>query len=295
MSKPKYNNVSYENRIHSSKLIPYSLYHNAIPDYFASAPLHRHEEFEINYIYEGIGEFTCEDAKFRAYKGDIVLLPCNQLHSIAAVDDYRLVFDTLIINPDMLGGFLHDRATNEAVFPFLTGEFNVIQIPTTVPYYQEAAATLDNIIAACKKNNAINDVILKSELFKFIAIISTYHTIQTSLNSNINCFDMIKPRIEYINDNYMHEVTVEMLADACKLSKSYFMNCFKKAIGYSAIDFLTQVRVKSACDYLLTSDYSVSIIAYECGFNNLSNFNRQFKALTQMTPKEYRAYRNRQE
>lgn len=295
MSKPKYNNEAHENRIHSSLLIPYSLYHNIIPDYFSFAPLHKHDEFEINIIYEGIGDFTCEDSRIRAYKGDILIMPCNKLHSIGAYDNYRLVFDTFIFNPEMLGINLKDRATSEAILPFITGEYDVFHIPTTAPYYSEAEASLAQIINSCQKNNAINDVIVKSELLKFISVISMNHTVEVSYEKDINYFDLIKPCIEYINENYMHDITVEKLSEITNLSKSYFMNCFKKAVGYSAIDYVSQVRIKKACDYLLSSDKNISDIAFLCGFNNLSNFNRQFKALNQMTPKEYKAYRTRQE
>lgn len=289
------NNESYENRVHSSLLVPFSLYHNIIPDYFAIAPLHKHKEFEINIIYEGIGIFTCEETQIQAYKGDIVIMPCNKLHSVTAFEDYRLVFDTFIFNPDMLGAFLQDRATQEVIRPFILGEYDIFHIPSTASFYKETERALLRIIDEFQKNNAISDVIIKSELLNFITAICIKPSVSLTQEKKIKYFEAIKPCVEYINENYMHDITIEDLAKISNLSKSFFMVTFKNVMGYSAIDYTVQVRIKNACDYLLTTDMNIADIAYACGYNNLSNFNRQFKSLIRMSPKDYRTFRTGQE
>ena len=66
------------------------------------------------------------------------------------------------------------------------------------------------------------------------------------------------------------------------------MGCFKKAVGLGAIEHLAQLRVNAACEALTDTDKAISDIALDCGYNNLSNFNRQFKKITGSTPNEYR-------
>ena len=79
-----------------------------------------------------------------------------------------------------------------------------------------------------------------------------------------------------------------MLADKCHLSKSYFMNLFKKVTGNTVIGYLMQVRVDNACKLLANENMSASEAALSVGYTNISNFNRQFKQLTGCTPKEYK-------
>ena len=63
-----------ENRVHSSKVKPFSYYQCMIPDEFAYAPMHWHSEFEINFVREGFAEFNCGDEKFVSSAGDIIVI-----------------------------------------------------------------------------------------------------------------------------------------------------------------------------------------------------------------------------
>lgn len=81
---------------------------------------------------------------------------------------------------------------------------------------------------------------------------------------------------------------VEQLAKIAHMSSSYFMSCFKQNFGLGAIEYLNQVRIRSACDLLRNTDRSISDIAFDTGFHNLSNFNRQFRTKVGCFPQTYR-------
>jgi AraC-like DNA-binding protein len=67
-----------------------------------------------------------------------------------------------------------------------------------------------------------------------------------------------------------------------------FCNFFKEQFRVTFVEYLTTVRIGHACKLLSMNDRNVVEVAYECGFNNLANFNRQFKKLKNMTPSDYR-------
>ena len=67
-----------------------------------------------------------------------------------------------------------------------------------------------------------------------------------------------------------------------------FCNFFKEHYRATFVEYLNIIRVGHACKFLGERDESVVEIAYKCGFNNLANFNRQFKKIKKMTPSEYR-------
>lgn len=81
---------------------------------------------------------------------------------------------------------------------------------------------------------------------------------------------------------------IEQLAELCHFSPTHFMNFFKKQLGISCMEYIIQYRLKKAAHFLQHSDLAIIDIASQSGFNNLSNFNRQFKKYYQITPSQYR-------
>ena len=71
-------------------------------------------------------------------------------------------------------------------------------------------------------------------------------------------------------------------------SKTHFIADFKQHTGSSCTEFIIQVRLNKACDMLINTSNPVLEIATAVGFNNLSNFNRQFKRYYELTPSQYR-------
>ena len=72
------------------------------------------------------------------------------------------------------------------------------------------------------------------------------------------------------------------------MAQSSFCRNFKAYTGHNFVDFVTKVRVGQACSMLVASDDHITTICYNAGFQNLANFNRQFRKLKGMTPSEYR-------
>jgi len=92
----------------------------------------------------------------------------------------------------------------------------------------------------------------------------------------------------YIDKHYREDIK---LADLCKqvhVSKSTVARIFERHFLNSFSVHLAEYRLGKACEYLLNSDKSIASIADLVGFNNLSNFNRQFKAKKQISPKQFR-------
>ncbi len=83
-------------------------------------------------------------------------------------------------------------------------------------------------------------------------------------------------------------ISVSEIADIAHLSTSQFSRYFKLHTGKTYIQFLTEMRVESACTQLQVDDRSIEAIAHDVGFANLSNFNRQFRRLKGLTPSAYR-------
>lgn len=102
-----------------------------------------------------------------------------------------------------------------------------------------------------------------------------------------------KPRnilevVTFIEQNLRSSLELENLAKRAHLSKYHFCRVFKQHIGMNPMKFVNALRIERAKEYLRRSDYTVSMVADEVGFRDLSNFIRQFKKRTGVTPTDYR-------
>jgi transcriptional regulator GlxA family with amidase domain len=98
----------------------------------------------------------------------------------------------------------------------------------------------------------------------------------------------IEKTMEYINRNFDKPITLGEAARLVNMSEVSFSRFFKQRTGNTFIDNLTEIRLGHATRMLLDTTKSIAEVAYNCGFNNISNFNRTFKKRKNATPKEFR-------
>lgn len=281
-----------EQRHHSTAYKPFSYYISDIPLLFPGVPLHYHEEFELNLITEGEAEFVTGDRHFTARSGDIVFVPPDMLHAVNPSENKHAVYDTFVFNSSMLGSRESDRGTDDLIRPLLNGSFAATtRITPDHLSYTELHAAAKTIIFAAKGDNSKLDILIKSELLKFIYLLYESGDIVKRSAVYGQKSELIRPIVAYINDHFTEELTIDHLAGKAHLSKSYFMNTFKKTAGISAIEYVNQLRLKKALELLDETSMNISHIAFECGFRNLSNFNRQFRTACGCSPREYKSSR----
>jgi AraC-like DNA-binding protein len=100
--------------------------------------------------------------------------------------------------------------------------------------------------------------------------------------------DKIEKIYNFIRDNYSKRIMLEDAAKLQNMSVVSFSRLIKQRTGKSFIDFVNEIRLGYATRMLIESSKSISEICYECGFNNISNFNRTFKKKQKCTPTEFR-------
>lgn len=107
-------------------------------------------------------------------------------------------------------------------------------------------------------------------------------------NNETMTSERFKDIMEFIMQNFDQKITLEQISEVANMSVTAFSNYFKKQFRMTFIEYLNSVRIGQICVLMSESDKSISEIAYTCGFNNLANFNRQFKKHKGMTPRQYR-------
>lgn len=104
-------------------------------------------------------------------------------------------------------------------------------------------------------------------------------------NANTN---VLAPALDYIEQHYMQQFSIDDLAIMCHLSETHFRRLFSSCIGSSPIDFITYTRIMAACNLLRSTQDSILEISEAIGFRSVSSFNRSFQKIMNQTPREYR-------
>ena len=280
----------HENKTHVDLIFPYNTYLCSVPLDFERVPSHWHDEMEIIYVKKGHGYVTVDFKQYKVSGSTIVLIWPGQLHSIDQYDDLSMEYENIIFDAGMLLPRKEDTSSDRFLRPFLAGKISVPNIITSISdYYKEISDCIDACDEICKTKPEGYELYIKSKLYEFFYVLYS-RCRSTSPVRRQKSLDKMKDILKYIENNYMHKITIADAAAIAEFSESHFMRYFKETMGSSFIDYLKDYRLTMAARLLLVSESSILSISEEVGFENLSYFNRAFKAQYGMTPSQYRKH-----
>jgi len=108
------------------------------------------------------------------------------------------------------------------------------------------------------------------------------------MDTSLNKGHLLDAIAKHINKTYMNELTLDQIAHMACMNRFSFCKAFKKRFGRTFTSYLNIIRIKNAAELLKTSDHSITETAFSVGYRNLGHFNRIFKAVFKMPPREYR-------
>ncbi|MDQ0222730.1 helix-turn-helix transcriptional regulator [Streptococcus moroccensis] len=275
---------------HQNRLLPITVKHTVVKNGIPDILFHWHPEMEIILVREGTANIHIDYDRFESEKDDIILIRPNGLHSIHPIDTQTHVTDSLMVHLDFLGASQMDQASIHLLQPLqnATSKF-VLRIQPTDPGYDDLRSTLESILKVEHEKSDFYELELKSLLGHFIYTTYKHNYVRQKMTDDFyRKNEKIRAIIEYIHRNYYRTLTIAELAEEANYSETHFMTFFKSQTGTSAMDFIIQHRLHLATQELKHSVKPVLRIAEEVGFNNLSNFNRQFRKYYHQTPSQYR-------
>ena len=254
-------------------------------------PIHQHKEFELNFIEKGKG--------VRRIVGD----------SVEEIGDYELV---LLGGEDLEHVWEQGSCTSKDIREitvhfsgdiFGEGLLSKNQFASINRMLQRADHGLSfSIGTVMKVYSALDTIADASERFvqflKFMYILyelSVADDARVLASSSFSHAERetesrrVQKVKEYVNEHYSEPLKLSDIADLVGMSPVAFSRFFRHRTGRTLSDYITDIRLGYAARMLVDSSRNISEICYECGFNNLSNFNRTFKAKRNYTPREFRA------
>ena len=253
------------------------LYYNVFKDQITA--LHCHDALEIGICLKGHGIFVL-DQQIHTYKeGDVFVIGTNVYHraNSASVEDGSWAF--LYYKPE------------QWALPPLPTDLKLVKDRMAHP----ALSRLTELLAKEAANGQENyKQVCKGLLLAVHSYIIRILQQEKQLPHGKRPGDIagldsrIKHAVDMMINASLMDMSIKALAAECCLSESHFRQLFKNQLGTTPKQFQTQLKLKMAMNLLRGSALRVVDISYECGFQSLCSFNRQFKAETGLSPLQWR-------
>ncbi|HZG76251.1 MAG TPA: AraC family transcriptional regulator [Paenibacillus sp.] len=255
------------------------------------ASSHFHGTYEVFYLMSGKRRFFIKDRTVVIDEGDVIVIAPNVLHR--TTDTETPEHERLVVNihesyltapdgarPDILQPLFekdyvilkhaaHDRVTVGALAQRIIEETRRKQ-----PGFETYAQTLSlQLLIACCRQLAEAAPELPSPEPPSLA------------------HERISDIVRYINEHYMEELSLHVLAEKFYVSPYYISRFFKETTGFTFVEYLNNVRVKEATTLLMRTSLKANAIARRVGFGSVTHFGRVFKLVTGHAPLFYRKSR----
>ena len=280
----------FERVQHGSVMFPLEYYHCVFPFGLGNLPVHWHKEFEITYVQKGSCTYQIDLQTYQIHEGDFLLLPPEMLHGTGEEPEQEFVTDSFVFRMDMLESQRQDSCTARFLAPLDGGQ---LRFPVYLPAENPAAGLLRDSFEKIRQTFLEKpfgyELEIKAELYHFFFLLYSRVPYQRTDLAHREITRKLKLVLQFIQDHYQQTVTVQELAEICHFSEYHFMRFFKQHMNMTCIEYLNKYRLEMAARQLVQTDLSVTSIALESGFNNISYFNRVFKRKFGVTPMEYRS------
>lgn len=252
-------------------------------------PWHYHPECEITFILKGSGILFIGDRVLNYTENELILIGSNLPHewrgNIKEEPDNYSQSVAVHFKPGSLGNDFYKISEMQPINLLLQNSIRGIVIKS-----DEVKEIVKNKLLQLIETEGIERIslllsilnsIAGTEKIDFLSSHSFVNSIQNDHNHRINQV------YKYVMTNFKNHLSIDQIAAEISMTPTSFCRFFRKTTNKSFVQYVNEIRIGYACKLLYEDKFSISQIAFECGFDNLSNFNKQFKKIKQVTPSQF--------
>lgn len=253
-------------------------------------PLHKHQEFELNYVENAAGaRRTVGDSVEVIGNYDLVLITGSELEHVwenYQCSSKQIREITIQFSSDLLPEKLLNKNPFKSIKMMLDKAqkglaFSLNSIIAIRPLLNSMSHETQSFYSVTQLLSLLYELSQCDEAYP-LASSSFVHTEPSSESRRV------KKVHEYLMKHYTETIHLSEVASLVGMTSVSFSRFFKLRTGKCFSDYLIDIRIGSATRLLVDSSQTISEICFKCGFNNISNFNRIFKKSKGCTPKEFR-------
>jgi|LSQX01.1.fsa_nt_gb AraC-like DNA-binding protein len=238
---------------------------------------HLHSHIELAYLLDGSVMACADTTESVLYPKDIFISFPNQIHSFQRVKDEKAIL--MIFSPDMFPEYKKLLSESLPISPVIK----------SAGANEEVHNVMLRLLELRSASGPFDLPILRGYLLILLGLLFSKMQFKPVEKANIST---VKSILLYCSDNFNREFTLDEMAESLHINKSYISRVFSQKLHTSFTGYIHMLRITEACRLLLSCSMSITEIAYSTGFASVRTFNRAFRALKGMMPREFRAKGN---
>ena len=241
---------------------------------------HWHEEIEIDCVLNGNVNYIINGTNYKVSQGEIVVVDSNIIHSGCCsegttLEETRAEVLTIQINKSVLN--------------YANYEIPAFQEHINSAEGQEMKSIMLEMMNNYERKPPYYEMLINSLCLKLCyCLLSRHSSDRSGFGPSGKVNDSLKLALQYIENHCTEELKLEDITELTGYNTSYFSRIFHQYTGFTFVEYLNRCRANTAARYLMESDKSISDIAMDSGFPNVSYFITFFKREFKTTPERYR-------
>lgn len=252
-----------------------------VPNPVSMAKYHYHTRYELYYLYSGERFYFVQDKTYHIKKGSLVLIPPNVIHATYNVEN--IAYERCLVT------FLDDDIRDFSAF---FSDINFYGAFENSIHVVDFSLKEQLIIESILENMSSTDDFSTKQFFLMQLLFLANKNQGAKPAENDNQLRGIQKTITevvaHINNNFQTELNLDNISAEFFIDSCYLSRIFKKTVGMSFVDYINNVRIMEAKKLLTSTDESIISISENVGFKSNTHFGRVFKAITGISPLQYR-------
>lgn len=256
--------------------------------------VHSHKDFsELTIVLSGEACHIVEDEKMTVKKGEVFIVHGDTKHGYLDTHNFRIC--NIMFREDYFNLRKYDISRMsgfQALFyiePGLVRNHHFTgRMSLKKEEFERVKAEIDVMNNEYKLKKEGYKTFLTSKFMELLVAFSRIYKTNSGKNENKISPLKLGEVITWIEKNFRQEISVEELSGKAGYSQRHFLRIFKETYNMTPTEYINAIRIEYACSRLRETKESVTDIAYDCGFRNMSYFYRVFREKMNITPQKYR-------
>ena len=232
----------------------------------------------------------CDFNRYVCQEGDIVVINPYEAHVVEYLDR-EAHYLCLMVDPRFYSG-QGDISGVKYIQPMSERR---VRFHNVINGNERAKNILIELFEEYRTASPAYEIAVKGHLLCLLSELFRSEVAEEAGRRTVGHAECISPALQYVSDHYTSEISLDDLAGACCMNRSYFCRRFREITGRTAISYVNEYRLTKARGLLMTGDLSVSDVALECGFSDSNYFTRIFSKYYGMSPSKLRQTENKKE
>ena len=247
---------------------------------------HYHEMFELFFLHQGRVLITLDGSSHYLESDQLIWILPQTVHAISSITGQPFFYSTIQFHPSLFLQEDPDICKIPHYQYILNRSYSIENIVRKNT--DEGKETLDlyqRLLSLLKERPFGYEIGVKGylELMLFALLSNTQPPVPENFHRT-----QLEIVYDFIESNYMNNISIDTLAVLCNMSKFYFIRYFRKVTQQTPIEYVNAVRIRKACQLLSQEENKILDIALMVGIQDVSYFNRLFKKTLGITPTRYR-------